>query len=124
MNRSSGQEMVVVRVRGVPRTKDEKSSRILLLSLYGFSDVFFGVLVDEGRSARSGPLSILNRNFSTAPSVSADVPTLARRRARLRSCSRMTEDEECGLEVMILSRRRRVVSRITEIAKSALRVRK
>jgi len=116
MNRSSGHEIVMFSTRGVPRGNDENSSRIPPSSLYGFSVAFFGVLDVTGRSARSGPLSILNRSFSNARSVSAVVPTLARRSARSRSCSRMTEDDECGLEVMSLSKRRRVISRTTDRA--------
>lgn len=88
MKRSIGQPIVVVMVMGAPSRKLENSPRIPL----SLDVACFGAA--EGMNGRKDPLSSLKRSFSTHPSFSADVPTLALRIARLRSCSRMTDDEE------------------------------
>lgn len=82
------------------------------------------MLAAEGMKGRRDPLSNLKRNFSIERSASADVPTLARRMARFRSCSRMTEDDECGFDRISLSMRSRSTSRMSDMVNSALRVRK
>lgn len=110
--------MDVVRVSGVPRSEDEKRFLTLVdadgttCTVEALLPVFPG---KEGMIALKGPLSIFSRSFSRALSVSADVPTLARSRARSRSCSRMTDDDECGSDVTSLSRRSLEISRMTDI---------
>lgn len=86
MKRSSGQPIANCSRTGVPSNELENRSSLA---------VFLGVLPEtEGRNGRNGPRGILKLSFSKAPSVSAPVPTDARSRTRLRSCSRMTDDEE------------------------------
>lgn len=75
-------------------------------------------------SGRRGPPDIFQLRRSSDGSDSADVPTDARRSAVLRSCSLITLDEECGLAVTSFESRSRCISRMTERAKSPLRVRK
>jgi hypothetical protein len=77
MNRSRGQPIAYCSCIGVPSSwLENKSSPV----------VFFGVLPEtEGRNGRNGPRGILKRRFSSAGSVSALVPTEARRSTRFRS---------------------------------------
>jgi hypothetical protein len=118
MNRSIGHPVVVVIVIGAPSRKLEKRDRIPS-SPWVCLDA-----VAEGMKGRKEPRSSLNRNFSTHRSFSADVPTLARRIARLRSCSRITDDEERGSDNMSFSIRSRSTSRMRDTVYSAFRVRK
>ena len=85
-NKSSGQLIVGCNVIGAPRTNDENKPPD-----FPGSD-----------RVRSGPLSSLSRNVSRDLSFSAEVPTLLLSQAKWRSVSRMTEEEEVGLERTIL----------------------
>ena len=80
MNRSIGQPMVDVMVMGAPSRKLENKLRTP-------SSLACLMPVAEGMKGRRDPRSSFNRSFSTERSFSAEVPTLARSRARLRSCS-------------------------------------
>lgn len=71
------------------------------------------VAADMGRS---GPRGNDHPRLSSWRSSSADVDTLARRRAMSRSASRMTEVDDVGLEVTSLVKRSRCSSRTTERA--------
>lgn len=126
MNKSIGQPIVVVILIGAPSRKLENSDRIPSGSSLWI--VVEGCLAEaevaEGIEGRKEPRSSLNLSFSIDRSVSADVPTLARRMARLRSCSRITEDDECGFDKMSLSIRRRSTSRMSDTVYSPFLVRK
>jgi len=130
--RSRGQERVDVSVRGVPRRWEEKSLRAadvggrdLEGGCDGRRDVVEAEREEEaatgGRKGRSGPFSRRKRSCSRAGLVAEEVPTEARRRARLMSCSRMMEEEEEGLDRTSLESLRSSTSRTKARASSPSR---
>ena len=131
--RSRGHESVEVRVRGVPRRWEEKSLRAADVGGRAFEDVSDDGRREEveaerevdiatgGRNGRRGPFSRTKRSCSRAGLVAEEVPTEARRRARLMSCSRMMEEEEEGLDRTSLESLRSSTSRTKASASSPSR---